>query len=66
MVGNLPAVPASILGIGISPKKNITLGDGIPIATALEAKLPVVVSSDRHISRVEPEYGLIVENPLKH
>jgi len=64
-VGNLSVVPASTRGIEISLRKNIPLGDGILIATALEEKLPVVVSSDRHISKVAPEYGLIVENPLK-
>ena len=65
VVGGLSAVPASIRGIEISLSKNIPLGDGILIATALEERLPIIVSNDRHVSRVAPEYGLIVENPLK-
>ncbi len=65
VVENLSIVPASIRGIEIAQSRNIPLGDGILIATALEARLPIVVSNDRHISKVAPEYGLAVENPLK-
>lgn len=65
VVENLSIVPASIRGIEIAQSGNIPLGDGILIATALEARLPIVVSNDRNISKVAPEYGLAVENPLK-
>jgi predicted DNA-binding protein (UPF0278 family) len=34
------------------------------MATALESKLPVVVSSDRHVEKAASKLGLILESPL--
>lgn len=59
-------VPPSVKGLDIAKEENIPLGDGILIATALDNKLPVVVSNDRHVEKTATKFGLIVENPLKH
>jgi predicted nucleic acid-binding protein len=59
-------VPPSAKGLDIAKEENIPLGDGILIATALNNKLPVVVSNDRHVEKTATKFGLIVENPLKH
>jgi hypothetical protein len=59
-------VPPSAKGLDIAKEENIPLGDGILIATALDNKLPVVVSNDRHVEKTATKFGLIVENPLKH
>lgn len=63
-VSGLKVVAPSIAGIEISVNENIPLGDGFLIASALESRLPVVVSNDRHIADKAPRYGLIVENPI--
>ena len=65
VVEGLRAVPASARGVEIALARNIPLGDGFLIATALDERLPVIVSNDRHIAKMAPKYGLIVENPLK-
>jgi hypothetical protein len=44
-------VPPSAKGLDIAKEENIPLGDGILIATALDNKLPVVVSNDRHVEK---------------
>lgn len=58
-------VPPSIKGLDIALGNRIPLGDGILIATALENKIPVIISNDKHIEKTAPRYGLIIENPLK-
>lgn len=57
-------VPPSSDGVGLSLRENIPLGDGFLLATALNNKIPVVVSNDTHIAKVAPKIGLMVENPL--
>lgn len=66
LVESLTLVPTSIRGLDVALNENIPLGDGFLIATALESKLPVIVSNDSHILKVARKYGLIVENPLKN
>jgi predicted nucleic acid-binding protein len=61
----MEVVPPSTRGLDVAREENIPLGDGILIATALENKLPVVVSNDRHVEKAASKLGLIVENPLK-
>jgi len=51
-------------GLDVAREESIPLGDGILMATALENKLPVVVSSDRHVEKAASKLGLILENPL--
>ena len=63
-VDGLKVVGTSTLGLNISLKENIPLGDGFLIATALEHRIPVIVSNDSHIASKAPRYGLIVENPI--
>jgi len=59
----MEAVSPSVKGLDIAREENIPLGDGILIAAALENKLPVEVSNDRHVEKVAPKLGLIVEKP---
>jgi len=61
----MEVVPPSIKGLDVAREENIPLGDGMLIATALENRLPVVVSNDRHVEKTASKFGLIVENPLK-
>jgi predicted DNA-binding protein (UPF0278 family) len=62
----MEVVPPSTRGLDVAREGSIPLGDGILMATALENKLPVVVSSDRHVEKAASKLGLILENPLKH
>ena len=60
----LRIVGTSIRGIDIARVENIPLGDGFLIATALDNRIPIIVSNDRHLTEKAPKYGLIVENPI--
>lgn len=60
----MEVVSPSVKGLEVAREENIPLGDGILIATALENRLPVAVSNDRHIEKTASKFGLIVENPL--
>ncbi len=64
VVSELKIVKPSLTGISISQENNIPLGDGLLIATALDNRIPIIVSNDSHISSKAPKYGLIVENPI--
>lgn len=57
-------VPPSSDGVGLALRENIPLGDGILLSTALNNRIPVVVTNDTHIARTAPKIGLMVENPL--
>ncbi len=57
-------VPPSSDGVGLALRENIPLGDGLLLATALNNRIPVVVSNDLHIAKMAPKIGLLVENPL--
>jgi len=61
----LSLVPPSIKGVEVSLESNVPLGDGILIATARESRLPIIVSSDKHVAKAAPRYGLLVESPVK-
>ena len=63
-ISELKIVETSIMGFNISLTDNIPLGDGFLIATALEHRIPIIVSNDSHIASKAPKYGLIVENPI--
>ena len=63
-INELKVVETSTTGFDISIKENIPLGDGFLIATALEHRIPIIVSNDSHIANKAPKYGLIVENPI--
>lgn len=63
-ISGLSVVSTSLMGVNISLTENIPLGDGFLIATALEHRIPIIVSNDPHIASKAPKYGLIVENPL--
>ncbi len=63
-VSELKVVETSTIGLNISLKENIPLSDGFLIATALEHRIPIIVSNDSHIATKAPKYGLIVENPI--
>ena len=64
VVGGLKVVETSIKGLNISLEENIPLGDAFLIATALNNRIPVIVSNDSHILNKAQNYGLIVENPI--
>jgi len=63
-INELKVVETSTTGFDISIKENIPLGDGFLIATALEHRIPIIVSNDSHMANKAPKYGLIVENPI--
>lgn len=60
----LKLTATSKLGYKIAEDENIPLGDGLLIGTALENKIPIILSNDSHIKRKAGKYGLIVENPI--
>lgn len=51
-------------GFRLSVEEDVPLGDAILIATALDNKIPIVVSNDKHIEKMAEKYGLIYENPV--
>jgi predicted nucleic acid-binding protein len=57
-------VESPLSGFKISLAENIPLGDGFLVASALQHKIPVVVSNDRHVLGCVGKYGLIGENPV--
>jgi len=61
---SLILIPPSSDGFKICIDEDIPLGDAILIATALENKIPIIVSNDEHIERLIGKYGLIYENPI--
>lgn len=61
---NLKIVPPSVRGIEIALEENIPLGDGILIATAVDNRIPIIVSNDADIIKVAPKYGIFVNNPI--
>lgn len=63
-ISGLKVIPPSLAGLDFSLKENIPLGDGFLIATAVENRIPIIVSNDSHIINKAPKYGLIVENPI--
>lgn len=42
----------------------LSYGLSLLIVTALDNRIPIVVSNDKHIERVAKKYGLIHENPI--
>ena len=60
----LKLIPPSANGFIIGVDEDVPLGDAILLATALDNKIPVVVSNDRHLRKLSRKYGLIYENPL--
>lgn len=60
----LRLIPPSTNGFKISVDENVPLGDAILLATALDNKIPVIVSNDKHLRRLSRKYGLIYENPI--
>lgn len=63
-VSGLRIVEPAVMGLNVSLSDNIPLGDGFLIATALEHRIPVIVSNDSHIIAWAPRHGLIAENPI--
>ena len=57
-------IPPSSNGVGLALRENIPLGDGFLLATALDNRIPVVVSNDVHVAKTAPKIGIMVENPL--
>jgi len=64
MAEALNLVPTSSRGFKISIEENVPLGDALLLATALENRIPIIVSNDRHIEKLTEKYGLIYENPI--
>ena len=63
-VNEIQVVDTSINGLVIAQTDNIPLGDGLLIATALQNNIPIIVTNDKHIITLAPNYGLITENPI--
>lgn len=60
----LNLIPSSPMGFKLSIDENVPLGDALLIATALENRIPIIVSNDKHIEKLSKKYGLIYENPI--
>ena len=60
----LKLVPPSDMGFRICVKQDVPLGDAILIATALDNRIPIIVSNDRHVEKLATKYGLLYENPI--
>ena len=52
------------MGFKISVEENVPLGDAILLATALDNRIPIIVSNDKHIEKLTKKYGLLYENPI--
>ncbi len=64
VVESLKVAQTSMRGIAVARSEGIPLGDGFLIATAIDNRLPIVVSNDRHVISAAPKYGLMAENPI--
>jgi len=51
-------------GIDIAITENIPLGDGFLIATAIDMKIPIIITNDEDIIRKAPKYGIMIQNPI--
>ncbi|RLE87617.1 MAG: hypothetical protein DRJ49_06205 [Thermoprotei archaeon] len=60
----LKLIPPSSMGFKLCLDENVPLGDAILVATALDNRIPIVVSNDRHVERLAKKYGLLYENPI--
>ena len=60
----LNLIPPSPSGFKMSVEENLPLGDALLLATALDNKIPIIVSNDRHIRNSAKKFGLIYENPI--
>lgn len=60
----LTTIPPSLDGVTLAARENLPLGDGFLLATALENRIPIIISNDKHVAKAAPKFGLIVENPL--
>lgn len=60
----LKLLPPSSRGFRISVDDDVPLGDALLLATALDNKIPIIVSNDKHLKRLSRKYGLIYENPI--
>ncbi len=64
LVEGLHLVPESPSGFKMAVEENVPLGDALLVATALENRIPVVVSNDSHVKKLCEKHGLIYENPI--
>ncbi|QOJ79255.1 type II toxin-antitoxin system VapC family toxin [Infirmifilum lucidum] len=55
---------ASPRGLLLALEEGVPPGDGLLVATALQNRIPIVVSDDKHVKRLAGKYGLIYENPI--
>ena len=60
----LNTISPSTTGFKMAVDENVPLGDAILVATALENKIPIIVSNDKHVKKLCEKYGLIYENPI--
>ena len=60
----LRIIPPSSMGFKLCLDENVPLGDAILVATALDNRIPIIVSNDRHIEKLAKKYGLLYENPI--
>jgi len=60
----LRLIPPSSMGFKLCLDENVPLGDAILVATALDNRIPIIVSNDRHIEKLAKKYGLLYENPI--
>lgn len=60
----LVVLPVSERGFDIAVEENVPLGDALLVATALDNRIPIVVSNDNHVKKLCEKYGLIYENPI--
>lgn len=51
-------------GFHMAVEENVPLGDALLVSTALDNKIPIVVSNDKHVEKLVRKYGLVLENPI--
>ncbi|RLG55173.1 MAG: hypothetical protein DRN99_03405 [Thermoproteota archaeon] len=60
---NLVSAPVR-QALRIAVEENTPLGDALLVAAAIEERIPIVVSNDKHVRRLAEKYRLVYENPI--
>ena len=60
----LNLVQVSTRGFHMAVRENVPLGDALLVATALDNRIPIVSTNDKHVKKLAVKYGLVIENPI--
>ena len=45
----------------IAKEENVPLGDDLLMAAAIEERIPIIVSNDKHVERLAVKFGFITK-----